>query len=209
MKYYISDLHFGHARINDRIDHRGFETVEDMDAHMIAQWNLRVTEEDEVFILGDLTVSSDGQEVNRLLTKLRGRKILLIGNHDSYLADPAFDRGLFEQITPYLEVEDGGRKVVLSHYPIMFYNGQYRRGADGTPKTYMLYGHVHDGPDEEVIREHQKIMQSRQRENLFTGKPESIPCRMINCFCMFSDYTPLTLDEWIRSDRERNADPGR
>ena len=35
MKYYISDLHFGHARINDRIDHRGFETVEDMDAYMI------------------------------------------------------------------------------------------------------------------------------------------------------------------------------
>ena len=26
---------------------------------------------------------------------------------------------------------------------------------------------------------------------------------MINCFCMFSDYVPLTLDEWIQVDRER------
>ncbi len=26
---------------------------------------------------------------------------------------------------------------------------------------------------------------------------------MINCFCMFSDYIPLTLDEWIQVDRER------
>lgn len=28
---------------------------------------------------------------------------------------------------------------------------------------------------------------------------------MINCFCMFSDYVPLTLDEWIEVDRKRRA----
>ena len=26
---------------------------------------------------------------------------------------------------------------------------------------------------------------------------------MINCFCMYSDYTPLTLEEWIECDKER------
>ena len=26
---------------------------------------------------------------------------------------------------------------------------------------------------------------------------------MINCFCMFSGYTPLSLDEWIEVDRRR------
>lgn len=26
---------------------------------------------------------------------------------------------------------------------------------------------------------------------------------MINCFCMFSDYQPMTLDEWIEIDRKR------
>lgn len=90
MKYYISDFHFGHARINDRIDHRGFKTVEDMDAYMIFKWNSRVKDEDEVFILGDLSISGDGETVNRLLKKMCGRKTLLIGNHDSYLADPLF-----------------------------------------------------------------------------------------------------------------------
>lgn len=30
-----------------------------------------------------------------------------------------------------------------------------------------------------------------------------IPCQMINCFCMFSDYVPLTLDEWIILDQKR------
>ena len=33
----------------------------------------------------------------------------------------------------------------------------------------------------------------------------SIPCNMINCFCMFSDYVPLTLDEWIELDNKRRA----
>ena len=28
---------------------------------------------------------------------------------------------------------------------------------------------------------------------------------MINCFCMFSNYQPMTLDEWIEVDRKRRA----
>lgn len=205
MKYYISDFHFGHARINDRIDHRGFETVEDMDAYIISQWNSRVKDEDEVFILGDLSISGDGETVNRLLKKMCGRKTLLIGNHDSYLADPLFRAELFERITPYLETEDNGRRVVLCHYPIMFYNGQYCRNKDGQPKTYMLYGHVHNGPDELAVMEYQNNMRKHQRENSFTGNMETVPCQMINCFCMFSDYVPLTLDEWVQADKKRKG----
>ena len=26
---------------------------------------------------------------------------------------------------------------------------------------------------------------------------------MINCFCMYSDYTPLTLEEWVKCNRKR------
>jgi hypothetical protein len=33
-----------------------------------------------------------------------------------------------------------------------------------------------------------------------------IPCNMINCFCMFSDYIPLTLDDWIRLDKGRREE---
>ena len=34
-------------------------------------------------------------------------------------------------------------------------------------------------------------------------EPEHIPCNMINCFCMFSNFQPMTLDEWIEIDRKR------
>lgn len=49
MNYYISDLHFGHARLNEKIDCRGFESTEQMDEYMIAQWNSRVKDGDHVF----------------------------------------------------------------------------------------------------------------------------------------------------------------
>lgn len=29
---------------------------------------------------------------------------------------------------------------------------------------------------------------------------------MINCFCMFSDYIPITLDEWIELDAKRRSE---
>ena len=34
-------------------------------------------------------------------------------------------------------------------------------------------------------------------------EPVSIPCVMINCFCMFSDYAPLTIEEWEELDEKR------
>jgi hypothetical protein len=88
----------------------------------------------------------------------------------------------------------------------MCYNGQYRTDEQGNPKTYMLYGHVHNTFDEYLINEFQD--RTRQFVRLSEGddKMRAIPCNMINCFCMFSDYVPLTLDEWIELDKKRRAE---
>ena len=58
MRYYISDLHFGHAKLNTEMDHRGFASAEEMNQHMINQWNSRVRHGDEVVILGDFCMSN-------------------------------------------------------------------------------------------------------------------------------------------------------
>ena len=47
-KLYISDLHFFHDSLNHRMDMRGFSGYEEMNAHMIRQWNDHVTKKDEV-----------------------------------------------------------------------------------------------------------------------------------------------------------------
>jgi len=202
MRYYIADSHFFHEGMNNEMDKRGFSSVEEMNEYMINQWNSRVNKRDDVIILGDFSVGK-GEETNEILRRLHGQKYLIEGNHDKFLNDKKFDRSLLKWIKPYEELKDNKRKVVLSHYPIMCYNGQYRVGGEGDPRAYMLYGHVHDTMDEKLINQFQNITRETMVIDRDGVTEKVIPCNMINCFCMFSDYVPLTLDQWIEVDRKR------
>ena len=198
MRYYISDLHFFHASMNDRMDFRGFHDVEEMNEYMIRQWNSRVRHGDEVVVLGDFSVAR-GKETNEILRRLKGKKYLVVGNHDKFLNDKDFDPSLFKWIKPYAELNDNKRLVCLSHYPIMCYNGQYRLDGDYNPKAFMLYGHLHMTWDETCVRDYINKIHNKLKPLGPRGavKLLSMPCEMINCFCMYSDYVPLTLDELI------------
>ena len=125
MRYYIADCHFFHGALNQKMDRRGFESMEAMNQYMIGQWNRKVRRNDEVVILGDLSWGT-AEETNRLLEQLHGKLYLIQGNHDRFLKDTAFCRERFQWIQPYAELHDNKRKVILCHYPIMCYNGQYR-----------------------------------------------------------------------------------
>ena len=199
---YIADCHFYHDNICRSMDKRGFSGSEEMNEVMIRQWNAKVTSKDDVYIIGDFCISRD-DAVNRILCRLNGKLHLIIGNHDSYLEDRRFDRSWFKSIDAYKEIHDNGRMVILSHYPIFCYKGQYRKNQDGSPKTYMLYGHVHNTQDEMLVNRF--IMETRNTKVMsrHSVEPESIPCNMINCFCMFSNYQPMTLDEWTMIDEKR------
>lgn len=201
MRYYIADCHFFHGKLNTKMDQRGFESPEEMNAYMLEKWNAKVRKNDEVVILGDLSWGK-AQETNELLEKLHGRLYLILGNHDRFLTSKDYNAARFQWIKPYEELHDNGRKVILCHYPIMCYNGQYRLDENGNPRTYMLYGHVHDTFDQRLMEQFQDITRNSVRESP-DGSRRSIPCNMINCFCMYSDYTPLTLDEWIECDAKR------
>ena len=202
MRYYIADLHYYHESLNARMDCRGFADGSEMNAYLIRQWNKRVRPNDEVVILGDLSVGK-GKATNANVEQLNGKLGLVEGNHDLFLNDRQFDRSRFLWIKPYAELHDNKRKVILSHYPIFCYNGQYRKKKDGSDRTYMLYGHVHNTYDEYLVDQFQRITRESKRPVWGAEGLQNIPCHMINCFCMFSGYIPLTLDEWIENDRQR------
>ena len=201
-KMYISDLHFYHGSLNRQMDERGFADYQEMNRYMIGQWNAKVNPKDEVYILGDLSVAK-GEATGRILEQLAGKKYLVIGNHDRFLEDKEFKQEYFRWVKDYAEIRDNGRKVVLSHYPVFCYNGQYSRDESGAPSVWMLYGHVHNTYDEVLIDRFIKETQASRRQSRYDTEPRPIPCQMINCFCMFADYQPLTLDEWIETDRVR------
>ena len=50
--YYIADCHFGHGNVI-RFDNRPFEETQSMDEVLIKNWNERITDEDDVYIIGD------------------------------------------------------------------------------------------------------------------------------------------------------------
>ncbi len=201
MRYYISDQHFFHAAMNDKMDKRGFADVEAMNEYMISQFNSRVRKNDEVVILGDFCYGG-AAEVKSILDRLQGKLYLIRGNHDRFLDYRKCETGRFVWIKDYAEVHDNGRRVILSHYPIACYNGQYKRDKDGKPHTYMLYGHVHDTEDERLISEYEKNVRERVVTGM-DGVKRNIQCNLINCFCKYSDYVPLTLNEWIELTNNR------
>ena len=105
-------------------------------------------------------------------------------------------------------LKETGWQIAYGDKCFMAFEGGYLQWSyvdeKGEPKTYMLYGHVHDTQDERLIEQFQEIT----RKTMVTdaqGNERSIPCNMINCFCKFSDYEPLTLDEWIVCDKRRRG----
>lgn len=205
MRYYIADPHFFHAALNDRMDHRGFGSVEEMNEYMIAKWNGKVRQNDEVVVIGDLSWGN-ADETNAVLRRLNGTLYLILGNHDQILSNQKIDTRSIKWMKHYEELSDNKRKVILCHYPILFYNGQYRLDQDGNPKTYMLHGHVHDSMDQRLVERFQEMTRNTVTLNR-QGEEQRIPSNLINCFCKYSDYEPLSLDEWIELDRRRRSDP--
>lgn len=196
MRYYIADCHFGHDKAR-QMDGRPFATAEQMDERMIEQWNSTVRpQKDEVVILGDFCLGK-GERANELLQRLNGKKYLITGNHDkNFLRDKKFDSSLLEWVKPYCELHDNNRKVVLCHYPVICYNGQYHGDS-----SYMLYGHVHDTADYQnvrrFIRETGELTYRPRGRRGTEGEERPLACNLINCFTVFSEYCPRTLDQWI------------
>ena len=150
MKYYTADLHIGHGNII-RFCNRPFLTVDQMNKKLIENWNSVVTDKDDVYIIGDMFYRLI-EELSVYLRKLKGRKHLIMGNHDKWIKK-AGNKEYFETVTDYLDINDDGMRVVLFHYPILEWNA-INRGS------YHVYGHIHNhrGNTFEVLKNMDKAL---------------------------------------------------
>jgi len=156
MDYFTADLHFNHKNIItycDRNAHgdtaRLFDNVGDMNEHIVNMWNLTVKDTDTVYLLGDVAFGSKDEAII-LCNRLKGRKILIYGNHDLRCDEAYWKRAGFDEVhklgygqtMPYQE-------FFLSHYPYRKALTEYdtrdylfEHAAESTP-TILLHGHVH------------------------------------------------------------------
>ena len=141
MIYFTADLHFYHKNII-RSTNRPFSDEDEMNKVLIRKWNERVSFDDEVYILGDFTMKGP-ERASSVLYALKGKKHLIRGNHDGFVDKETFDRSLFISIQDYLEITYCNTQFVLSHYPMVEWNGSFRG-------SIMLHGHQHNHEDYNV-----------------------------------------------------------
>lgn len=156
MIWFTADTHFGHTNILGG-GQRPFDSIDQMNARLISAINDRVSCRDTLYILGDFSYRTTVAEALRLRERINCQHIRLIrGNHDkdwgmlepaprvavkgkkrSASTPPA--AGPFEAVLDYAELKPGechGTRMVLSHYPMLSWNGK-RRGS------IQLHGHIH------------------------------------------------------------------
>ncbi len=127
--FFTSDTHFGDHRVLNLYP-RPFASVVEMDAQMIARWNVVVGGADEVWHLGDFARTA--KQAADLLGQLNGVKHLVVGNND-----PAAVAALgWASVSSYVELKVEGAALVLCHYPFRSWNGMHRGAVN-------LHGHSH------------------------------------------------------------------
>lgn len=141
-KWFISDHHFFHTNIlkfedDNKMKIRPFTSLEDMHEYMIKRWNSVVKDNDNVYHLGDVTFRYD-RNFNSLMGNLKGRKRLIIGNHDNVK-----EQGLvkwFEKVELWKGFKDEG--FTCTHMP-----HRLESLRDG---TFNVHGHTHQNHMEDV-----------------------------------------------------------
>lgn len=156
-RFFTADLHLGHTNIIRYCD-RPFADVEDMNGSLIRSWNEVVTDDDEVWILGDLCMGQISQSLP-LVELLHGRKVLVAGNHDrcwegnghaaaERRTSDYLSAGIDEVRQGTVRTQLGAAPVLAGHFP---YAGdshdsdrfqKHRPADDG--HTWLLHGHVHE-----------------------------------------------------------------
>ena len=82
MIYVCSDWHFNHDR--DFVwQERGFHSVSEMNEEIVKRHNSIVTNEDDVYVLGDLCLGTDTESNKQLIESLNGKIHIILGNHDT------------------------------------------------------------------------------------------------------------------------------
>lgn len=193
MYRYIADLHIG---CTNSFDNRTLEH----DEILVNNWNSVVKNNDTTLILGDIGRcgnNKDNEYLCSIISRLKGRRVLVIGNHDKMGLKDYRVKQLFETVVDYFELTDNyngiNQKLVLSHYPIFSWNGCYK-------DTVLLYGHTHGNFDDQIyqnsLEELREKVRKLNKDNPDIKKFKKEPYAYnVGAMMPLVDYTPKTFKE--------------
>lgn len=168
--FLVSDTHWGHQGMvkflrADGTKLRPWDTTEEMDEAMIANWNRVVSPKDKVYHLGDVVIN---RRALKTLERLNGDKVLIKGNHDIFR---------LEEYTPYFrDIRGFGAfdGFALTHIPIHPDSLERWKGN--------IHGHLHANRVMKEYTAHLDVWEDIDPQYLCVSM-EHI------------DYTPISWDE--------------
>lgn len=124
--FVIADTHFGHNNIARYSPCRDADSCEHHTEILVKNWNSVVGIKDKVICLGDFVFGA--KHIN-VCERLNGKKILIMGNHDTYSTDKYLK--YFDKLLGSMEYKDG----ILTHIPI--HETELKR------YKFNIHGHLH------------------------------------------------------------------
>lgn len=170
---FTSDLHLGHEQI--LLSRKDFKDIDAHDQYIIDGWNAKVKKNDDVYILGDVSFRSK-KDISYYLTQMKGKKHLIVGNHDNHWMKKVQDIAVYFETVDYLKIIKFDKKLVtLCHYPMLEWAES--RHVDSN-SSYLIHGHIHNITDSEVY------------EHIRKYQPHAL-----NASVDINNYEPVTFDE--------------
>lgn len=175
--FVISDTHFYHKNII-RYCNRPFESIEEMNAALIKNWNETINDDDIVIFCGDFCFcrTAEKKEVTTALTnQLNGHKVIVKGNHDFKqlkYTECGWDAECFQELVLF-------SRLCFRHVPghQNLETWRYDNLDIASFKyDYVFYGHVHD-----------KTL-------------TNAPANFINVCVDVNDFRPLDITNYFTSD---------
>lgn len=150
MRHWTADLHFGHRLVSGL---RGYSETEEHDERVVQTINKHVSVDDQLWILGDLTLKRLSK-VTHLLERIECENLMLVlGNHDTahpemrgWENELAVAQEFFKFVGTSAAIRVEGTHIMMSHFP---YSGdhteedrfsQWRLPDAG---RFLLHGHTH------------------------------------------------------------------
>ena len=178
MIYMTSDLHFNHQK-PFIYEPRGFESVEEMNAAIVKNFNNVVQADDIVYVLGDLCLGGGSDEIKaenkKLIESLNGTLKVVLGNHDTPARIELYQSCCNAEVIGYAEMLKYGKyHFYLSHFPALTSNWDNDKPLKA--KLISLAGHSH--------------YQNRFKD-MDKGLIYHVECDAHNC-------TPVSVDEILK-----------
>lgn len=177
--FYVSDYHFYHEIALKRSRQDEFMNIEEMNEEIIKRHNLKVDDNDDVYILGDVIVCEEEElkeKLDQTVGRLKGSLHLILGNHDYKFRYKDIFLQYFESVQESVLIKDKQTWVQLYHYPVLYW---YRKNKG----AYHVFGHMHD----ECYSDEFNIIKNQEKA--------------LNACIEINRFSPCTLEELIINNK--------